>query len=45
MLSDATAGWSVESKKAAVEYSWPAFAHQVMTTGEWQKEVEQLVEE
>jgi hypothetical protein len=41
MLSDATAGWTVESKDAAVEFSWPAFAHRVITTVEWEDEVRQ----
>ncbi|OBU00395.1 hypothetical protein VE01_01628 [Pseudogymnoascus verrucosus] len=37
MLNDATAGWTIESMKAAVEHSWPSFAHEVISTGEWQK--------
>ena len=41
MLSDATAGFTIESKKAAVEHSWPAFAHRVITTSDWQKHTEQ----
>ncbi|OBT75309.1 hypothetical protein VF21_04708 [Pseudogymnoascus sp. 05NY08] len=37
MLNDATAGWTIEAMKAAVEYSWPSFAHEVISTEEWQK--------
>jgi hypothetical protein len=35
--NDATAGWTIESMKAAVEHSWPSFAHEVISTEEWQK--------
>ncbi|OBT90382.1 hypothetical protein VE02_00771 [Pseudogymnoascus sp. 03VT05] len=37
MLNDATAGWTIEAMKAAVEYSWLSFAHEVISTEEWQK--------
>jgi len=39
LRSDATAGWTVASKNAAVEHSWPAFAHEVILTKEWQQKV------
>ncbi|KAH7062992.1 Isochorismatase-like protein [Paraphoma chrysanthemicola] len=35
MLNDATAGWTTASMDAAVQYSWPAFAHEVLTTAQW----------
>ncbi len=37
--NDATGGWTVESMKAAVEYSWPSFAHEVISTERWQQQV------
>jgi hypothetical protein len=38
--SDATAGWTTESKDATVQYSWPAFAHQILDTQTWLKTLE-----
>jgi len=40
MLSDATAGWTVAAKNAAVEFSWPSFAHEVVSTKDWIERVE-----
>ncbi|KAH7316937.1 Isochorismatase-like protein [Stachybotrys elegans] len=39
MLNDATAGWTIEAMKAAVEQSWPSFAHEVISAQEWQDRV------
>ena len=35
MLTDATAGFSIEATKAATELIWPLFAHEVKKVGEW----------
>lgn len=35
MLSDTTAGFTIEQKNAATDLIWPLFAHEVKKVGEW----------
>jgi hypothetical protein len=35
MLSDTTAGFTIEQKNAATDLIWPLFAHEVKTVGAW----------